>query len=872
MRINPPPSHTAQKRAQTVGLCILLIAALVFSLVPIGLFSLSSPQNAYAATTAKFNTVMVTASGKDYQMYQRSDGALAYCYDPGNEPPTTAATYTLTSKKDPIAAYIVAKGYPFTRDIAGETWNKGQAQCITQIALWFYRSYGSDPDNYYTGCDSYMKTLFHDASLVDAALSLCKKALKYDGSDASINGCITIWKSSDSSMQDTVLVGDMTGTCSVKKTSSDTTITGKNDCYSLTGATFGVYSDSACKTQVDTLTTKADGTTANSKELAEGTYYLKETKAPEGFIADDTVHKVTVSAGENKAVAISDKPAFAKADLLLQKLDAETGQASPLAAATLANAQFSVTHYGGYFSSAADAQKAGTKLRSWVFATDKTGKVSIADADAKVSGDNLYTFGGAVGLPLGTYVIAETQAPEGYVTTEEPILLVVKPDGKSSCTVQNGDGITVSTCSNLKSYTIPEQLIRGNLAFTKAHLTEEDPLANCAFLLTSVTTGEPHVLVTNEEGRFDSSTLPAAQNTNANDAAVTGYAISPDDEGLFTSVDISAVEVHDELLTSDCGLWFGRDAQGGALAPQESLASLPYDRYLLTELPCQANSRKALGRDVILYASDEAIFISQNNVTVDAGTIVNDSLPLPTLKTLLLQTGSDAKETALKTSGETRLTDVVSYQDLRNGVTYRFTSLLFDTQTNLPLLRPEVTKALTAKKLQTEITKVYQALGITTPVPEIVYKTKSDGTKEIAVKNESEVKDVVLICTGEPAYQLLTTLLEKDSLLAPYLIAATTDYAGETSEGTLGINLPAFNSEQLAGKSVVCFEALTVASTETVDAVEVNEGNKDQQIAFDEDEPEPGLPKTGVAFAGAIVLALGALVVGSTLIARSRRR
>ena len=167
---------------------------------------------------------------------------------------------------------------------------------------------------------------------------------------------------------------------------------------------------------------------------------------------------------------------------------------------------------------------------------------------------------------------------------------------------------------------------------------------------------------------------------------------------------------------------------------------------------------------------------------------------------------------------------------------------------------------------------MYQALGITTPVPEIVYKTKSDGTKEIAVKNESEVRDVVLICTGEPDYQLLTTLLEKDSLLAPYLIAATTDYTGETSEGTLGINLPAFNSDQLAGKSVVCFEALTVASTETVDAVEVNEGNKDHQIAFDEDEPEPGLPKTGVAFAGAIVLALGALVVGSTLIARSRRR
>lgn len=50
----------------------------------------------------------------------------------------------------------------------------------------------------------------------------------------------------------------------------------------LPGAEFEIYSDSTLKTKVGTIKTTDDGT-GTYKGLAEGTYYLKETKAPTGY-------------------------------------------------------------------------------------------------------------------------------------------------------------------------------------------------------------------------------------------------------------------------------------------------------------------------------------------------------------------------------------------------------------------------------------------------------------------------------------------------------------------------------------------------------------------------------------------------------------
>ena len=62
-------------------------------------------------------------------------------------------------------------------------------------------------------------------------------------------------------------------------------ITESNDCYSITGATYGVYADKSCKEQLATLTTDNSGST-ETVELKAATYYVKETKAPKGFQLD----------------------------------------------------------------------------------------------------------------------------------------------------------------------------------------------------------------------------------------------------------------------------------------------------------------------------------------------------------------------------------------------------------------------------------------------------------------------------------------------------------------------------------------------------------------------------------------------------------
>ena len=72
----------------------------------------------------------------------------------------------------------------------------------------------------------------------------------------------------------------------------------------LTGAEFTLYSDEACKTAVQTSRTSGDGIyQLDGLELGT-TYYLKETKAPEGYVLDEKTHTVTVDS--SGAITIDD--------------------------------------------------------------------------------------------------------------------------------------------------------------------------------------------------------------------------------------------------------------------------------------------------------------------------------------------------------------------------------------------------------------------------------------------------------------------------------------------------------------------------------------------------------------------------------------
>ena len=72
------------------------------------------------------------------------------------------------------------------------------------------------------------------------------------------------------------------------------------DGKALAGAEFTVYSDKECKTSVATATTDANGKLAFGFKSA-GSFYLKETKAPSGYVLSDKVVELTVS---NKGYAV----------------------------------------------------------------------------------------------------------------------------------------------------------------------------------------------------------------------------------------------------------------------------------------------------------------------------------------------------------------------------------------------------------------------------------------------------------------------------------------------------------------------------------------------------------------------------------------
>ncbi len=78
----------------------------------------------------------------------------------------------------------------------------------------------------------------------------------------------------------------------------------------LAGAEFAVYTNAAATgTPVGTFTTDADGKGyielwVGSDDVTSKDYWIKETKAPAGYLLDETIHKVTVNAGSSSSAVV----------------------------------------------------------------------------------------------------------------------------------------------------------------------------------------------------------------------------------------------------------------------------------------------------------------------------------------------------------------------------------------------------------------------------------------------------------------------------------------------------------------------------------------------------------------------------------------
>ena len=474
------------------------------------------------------------------------------------------------------------------------------------------------------------------------------------------------------------LIKNFGGWVEINKSSANTGITDGNGCYSLEGAEYVVYNSD--NQAVDKLTTDANGY-AKSKLLPSGTYTVKELKAPNGYALDEDSHGIEIKSGQTTTSNLKDHPQNDPVDIWLGKYDGENTYNEegnlPLGSATLAGAEFVVKYYDGFYNTQADAEKSGDPIKTWVLITDEDGFSSLQDpdtyllaqtSDGKYKSDELYkNNSGLYTFPLGTYVITEYKAPKGYNLPQ--------PFGMDQTFVRQvvapGTEATVDTFNTPE---VAEPVFRSDLEFTKAASDDSHSLAGVPFKITSKTTHESHVIVTDENGKASTkaSWNKHTQDTNGND-----WIMSEDAEGIqgFVAKLLDSAKV----LDPTCGVWFGQYQDGDETKitdPDDERGALPYDEYTLEELPCAANDGYQLIKKDFTVSRDNT-FNADN--TVNLGTLTDQDISISTQV-------SDKADGDQEVVAEPDITivDKVSCDNLSKGTEYIINGTLMDKTTGNP--------------------------------------------------------------------------------------------------------------------------------------------------------------------------------------------
>ena len=471
------------------------------------------------------------------------------------------------------------------------------------------------------------------------------------------------------------------GNAKLQKTSSNTSITDGNGNYSIAGATYGVFSDKDCTKQLATLTTDENGNT-DVVEVKAGTVYIKELSAPAGYKVDKTVYSLKVEAGKTATLKVSDTPKVTDTLIELFKIDMETQKENPQGNASLAGAEFTWKYYAGFYNKdTLPAEATRTWVTKTIAETDSDGSThyitKLADA-YKVSGDNFYMQDGKAVLPLGTLTVEETKAPNGYLLEGAYMQAGDKSEQIKGLYVtqitEDGD-LAVLTGSN--QFSVSDKVIRGGVKIQKRDLETGDTkpqgsatlkdtafdiislndnavlvegklykknevvktirtdiegvkigagthkrLADVPFRITSKTTGENHVVVTDDNGQFSTSADWASHKHNTNAGK-----------------------------TSEDGVWFGTSE------PDDSKGALPYDTYIIEEMRCDSNK----GFELI---PPFEIVVSRNNLVIDLGTLTDEYEKEISIHTTA--TSKDGEKTILA-GKEVTIVDTVKLDGLTKG-------------------------------------------------------------------------------------------------------------------------------------------------------------------------------------------------------------
>ena len=177
-----------------------------------------------------------------------------------------------------------------------------------------------------------------------------------------------------------------TGSLKINKVDADT---GK----ALSGAEFSVTDKDG---KVQTGVTNAAGVLELSN-LGAGVATIKETKAPNGYVAANNIPSVTINVDKQSSITVKNQKEVLNGSLKIIKMDSSNG-------ALLAGAEFSVTDAAG-------------KTQTGV--TNAAGILELSN------------------LAAGVATIKETKAPANYVLDSKEIKTTISKQVQSSVTVKN---------------------------------------------------------------------------------------------------------------------------------------------------------------------------------------------------------------------------------------------------------------------------------------------------------------------------------------------------------------------------------------------------------------------------------------------------
>lgn len=321
---------------------------------------------------------------------------------------------------------------------------------------------------------------------------------------------------------------------------------------------------------------------SNNIIVPRGTIVIYESKAPEGYnLNQDFLHFQKIQETPASSVITYNAPIVPenviRGGVELDKRDAESGLNAPLGnAASFDGTEFEITSLNdnpvivdGVTYSKGDVVKV----------------LIIKDGHSSTSNDC---------LPYGKYSLRESKVTEGYNLNETEYEFTITENGATVNPLANENGI------------VQNQVKRADFEFSKKAEDTGEHLAGVPFKVTSNTTGESHIVVTDENGYFSSASTwhKHTENTNKND-----WALNTD--GVIDS----------SKLDKSAGICFGLTTEGSMTKADDSLCALPYDSYTIEELPCTVND----GYTLIKTSFD----ITRDSITYDFGTFYDFKPEIP---------------------------------------------------------------------------------------------------------------------------------------------------------------------------------------------------------------------------------------------------